>query len=50
MELLEAVKNGNLERVKLLVERGADVETMNFYGQTALMEASWGGYLEVSIL
>jgi len=47
LNLFEAAKNGNLETVKELVERGANLEIADTGGQTALMLASYGGYLEV---
>jgi len=36
----------NLEEVKLLLENGADVDAVNSFGGTALMEASWRGHLK----
>ena len=43
MNLYDAVKKGNLERVKLLVEEGADKNKVNSDGNTPL-------YLGTSIL
>ena len=39
-----AVKEGNLDLVKKLVEEGADVETTNTEGRSALARASKRGY------
>ena len=47
LNLFEAAKNGNLETVKELVERGANIETRDDYRWTVLMQASRYGYLEV---
>ena len=47
LPLIEAAERGHLAVVKLLVERGADVNAKdNAYGETALMRAAKGGYTE----
>jgi len=40
-ELLNACWNGDLEKVKQLLEEGADVNAKDKYGWTALMFASY---------
>jgi ankyrin repeat protein len=45
--LLNACKDGNLEKVKQLLEKGADVNAKNKYGGTALMYASYQGHEEI---
>uniref|UniRef100_UPI003F4BF6FD ankyrin repeat domain-containing protein n=1 Tax=Brachyspira catarrhinii TaxID=2528966 RepID=UPI003F4BF6FD len=48
-ELLEAIKNDDLETLKALIEKGADVNAKDEFGnRTALMWASEKGYLEVA--
>lgn len=42
-----AVDAGDLERVRALVEEGADVDALDRYGQTGLMRAAVRGRLEV---
>jgi len=42
-ELMQAAKTGNLPLVKILLEKGAHVETRNETGATPLMEASVEG-------
>jgi outer membrane protein assembly factor BamB len=46
-DLLTAARKGNLEAVKALLAKGADVNTKTAYGQTALMLASDKGHTEV---
>ena len=41
--LLRASISGNVEAIKLLLERGADIEAQNNMGKTALMIASNSG-------
>jgi len=45
--LMEACEYGHLEIVKLLIEKGADVNLDNNFGITALMYASKKGYLKI---
>ena len=45
--LLEASAAGNLDIVKYLIEKGAKVNAMAFYGRTAILEAASGGHLPV---
>ena len=45
--LIDASKNGDLEKVKLLIENGADIEAKDNNGDTALILASYYRYLEV---
>ncbi|EKV56139.1 ankyrin repeat domain-containing protein [Brachyspira hampsonii] len=40
IELLEASKNNDLETLKLLVNKGMDINIKDEYGKTALMHAS----------
>jgi len=46
--LREAIRGGNLERVKALEEAGADVKHMNFYGFTPLHCAASNGCKEIA--
>jgi len=46
-KLLNACEIGDLEKVKQLLENGADVNAENKYGLTALMYASYNGHKEV---
>lgn len=39
MDLIEAVENNNIDKVKVLIEAGADLNVKNSYGYTALMGA-----------
>ena len=47
MDILQAAKDGNLLRVKQLLEEGVDVNAKNGFGWTALMVAAWNGHVEV---
>jgi len=44
--LMQAVKKGDINSVKPLLDQGADVNE-NFYGETALMLASYYGHIEI---
>ncbi|CRF32680.1 unnamed protein product [Brachyspira suanatina] len=44
IELLEAIKNNDFERVKVFISNGADVNIKNRYGNTPLNTASGFGY------
>lgn len=46
-ELLDAVKDGNIETLQTLLEKGADVNAKDEYNTTALMWASQKSYAEV---
>ena len=46
-EFYRACKEGNLELVRKCVESGADVETTNTEGRSALARASKRGYGEI---
>ena len=46
-KLCDAARTGNLERVRLLLEQGADKERSNYSGYTPLISASWYGHLDV---
>ena len=46
-DLYDAAEAGDLERVQVLVEQGADKESVDFLGRTPLMVASFYGRLEV---
>ena len=48
MDLINAVKNNDLEHVKLLVEQGADKDKGDIAGQSPLWMASAKGHLEVA--
>lgn len=45
--LMYAAQAGKLEMVKLLIERGADVNVKSTYDRTALMLAAYGGHTEI---
>jgi ankyrin repeat protein len=45
---LEATKSGNPERVRKLITEGADINALDRYGQTALMNAAMHGNVEVA--
>ena len=47
MDLITAVRTNNLERVRLLVEQGADKEEGDSGGNTPLYWASVHGHLDV---
>ncbi|MEI0445998.1 ankyrin repeat domain-containing protein [Brachyspira intermedia] len=47
-ELLEAIKNDDLETLKSLIEKGADINAKDDSNITALMLASEKGHLEVA--
>ena len=49
-EFLNACEEGDLERVKQLLERGADVNVRDKDGETALMIVSWYGKKEIAEL
>jgi ankyrin repeat protein len=46
-EWKDATRQNNLEKVRLLLEHGADINSKDEYGQTALMNAAHGGQLEL---
>ena len=46
MDLILAAQNGHIEVVKLLLDRGADVNQVSQYSDTALMLAAGNGYFE----
>lgn len=46
-KLMEASANGNTEIVKMLLEKGADVDFFDKRGNTALMEASDNGHTAI---
>ena len=47
MDLHDAAKKGNLDRVRLLLEQGEDKDKDNSIGQTPLYQASRNGHLNV---
>jgi hypothetical protein len=49
-KLLDACEDGNLEKVKQLLERGADVNVRGKDGETALMIVSWYGKKKIAEL
>ena len=47
MDLIEASRDGQLDLVKLLLERGGNVNIQDIYGDTALIWASLYGHLDI---
>jgi uncharacterized protein len=47
MSLIRASAKGDLSQVKKLIDEGADVDTADASGRTALLEAAWGGYTDI---
>lgn len=47
IELIVASRKGNLERVKSLIDSGVNVNARAYYGETALLEASSAGHVEI---
>ena len=45
--LFEAVKSGNVDRVRQILDAGADVKAQDQDGFTVLMHAAFGGHLDV---
>ena len=45
--LMDAASNGNLEKVKKAIKKGAKIDVQNKKGQTALMFAAREGHLEI---
>lgn len=43
----EATRRGDLEKVRLLLENGADINSKDGHGQTALMNAAHTGQVEL---
>ena len=48
MSLIDAVRTNNLERVKMLVDQGADKDKGDSLGWIPLWWASWKGHIEVA--
>lgn len=46
----EAVKNGDVQAARTLLDEGADINALDRYGQTALMIAAHKGHLELTQL
>ena len=46
--IFEAIREGNLEKVKELIESGADVNAKDNSGETALMWAAWYDRAEIA--
>jgi ankyrin repeat protein len=46
-EWKDATKQGNLEKVRLLLAKGTDINSKDQYGQTALMNAAHTGQVEL---
>lgn len=49
-ELIRAARNGNLKKVKLLIQNGADINAKDNIGRTALIYAARVGHLKVAKL
>jgi ankyrin repeat protein len=49
-QLIEAAKEGDLERVKALIAAGANVNAKKNYGETALMYTAMLGHTEITQL
>ena len=47
-ELIEAAKNGDVEKVKQLIAQGADVNPEGIFDKTALMMAAYKGHTEIA--
>jgi len=47
MNLMRASAKGDLTTVKQLINEGADVNSADNHGRTALLEAAWGGKADV---
>jgi len=45
--IIEASKNGHIEIVKVMIEKGLDINTLDDVGYTALSYAALNGYLDV---
>jgi ankyrin repeat protein len=45
--LIDAARNGKLQEVCHLLQKGADVNATNQYGDSSLMKASWNGNTDV---
>ena len=45
--LLKACENGDIEKVKNLIDKGLDIDLQNSGGNTALLLASYHGYIEI---
>ena len=46
-ELLKAAKNGDLQTVTNYISKGADVNSKDYFGATALMSAAYRGFTEI---
>ena len=46
-EWQQATKQGDLEKVRLLIQKGVDIDAKDQYGQTALMNAAHAGQVEL---
>jgi ankyrin repeat protein len=46
-EWKDATKQGDVEKVRLLLEKGADINSKDQHGQTALMNATHAGQVEL---
>lgn len=45
--LIAAARNGDIEKTKHFLEQGSDINTVNHYGFTPLMVASYYGYSDL---
>ena len=49
--LMDAVKTGDTARVVELIDRGADLNTKDYYtGYTPLIQAAWRGHTDIATL
>ena len=47
MSLIDAARNGDIQRVQELLENGADINSIGYDGDTALIRASDKGYVDI---
>jgi ankyrin repeat protein len=47
-DLLKATEQGNVQRVKSLLAKGADVDAKDAYDRTPLMLSAFGGYTDIA--
>ena len=47
MDLIDAVRSGDIQNVRELLDRGADPNSRGRFGNTALIVAAWNGLTEI---